>query len=70
MDELPKDVKENKKLVIELIERRRRHLREKLLEEHPDVLAHIEARRERLEKRLEKQNPEGIRKWRHWKDEI
>lgn len=70
LDELPKDVKENKKLVIELIERRRRHLREKLLEEHPDVLAHIEARRERLEKRLEKQNPEGIRKWRHWKDEI
>lgn len=68
LDELPKDVKENKKLVIELIERRRRHLREKLLEEHPEVLAHIEARRERLEKRLEKQNPEGIRKWRHWKD--
>ena len=69
LDDLPKDVKENKKLVIELIERRRKKLRDRLLKEHPEIVEHIEERRERLERRLEKQNPDAVKRWKHWRDE-
>lgn len=69
LDDLPSDVKENKKLVIELIERRRRKLRDRLLKEHPEIVEHIEERRERLERRLEKQNPDAVKRLKHWKDE-
>ena len=30
---------------------------------------HIEERRERLERRLEKQNPDAVKRLKHWKDE-
>ena len=69
LDDLPSDVKENKKLVIELIEHRRRKLRDRLLKEHPEIVEHIEERRERLERRLEKQNPDAVKRLKHWKDE-
>ena len=69
LDDLPSDVKENKKLVIELIERRRRKLRDRLLKEHPEIVEHVEERRERLERRLEKQNPDAVKRLKHWKDE-
>ena len=69
LDDLPKDVKENKKLVVELIERRRKKLRDRLLKEHPEIVEHIEERRERLERRLEKQNPDAVKRWKHWRDE-
>lgn len=69
LDDLPSDVKENKKFVIELIERRRRKLRDRLLKEHPEIVEHIEERRERLERRLEKQNPDAVKRLKHWKDE-
>ena len=52
---------------MELIEKRRTRIREKVLEEHPELAARLEQNRIRLEKRLEKQNPEAMRKWREWK---
>ena len=52
-----------------MIERRRRKLRARLLQEHPEIVEHIEERRERLERRLEKQNPDAVKRLKHWKDE-
>lgn len=62
MDELPGELKENSALVLKLIERRRRILRERILREHPNMEMHLKEKQEILEHRLEKQNPEGIRK--------
>ena len=39
------------------------------LKEHPEIVEHIEERRERLERRLEKQNPDAVKRLKHWKDE-
>ena len=33
------------------------------------MLERLEQRRKKLEERLEKQNPEAVRKWKHWKEE-
>ncbi len=72
MDELPEKMKgrDNRRVILELIEKRRRHIMEQMQKEHPEVLQKLEARRIKLEKRLEKQNPEAIRRLREWEKEI
>ena len=62
LDELPKALSGQKKLVMELLEKRRRFLVKKLEKEDPQVLEKLRASREILERRLEKQNPEAARK--------
>lgn len=62
IDDLPRELKENSTLVIRLIERRRRVLRERILREHPSLREHLKKKQDILEQRLEKQNPEGIRR--------
>ena len=62
IDDLPQELKENSTLVIRLIERRRRVLRERILREHPSLREHLKKKQDILEQRLEKQNPEGIRR--------
>ena len=52
---------------MELIEKRRSRIREKILEEHPELASKLEQNRKRLEERLEQQNPEAMKKWRDWK---
>lgn len=61
MNELPEEVKEKASLVLNLIERRRRTLRENLLREHPEIKKHLEEKFSHMEQRLEGQNPEGFR---------
>lgn len=62
IDDLPRELKENSALVVRLIERRRRVLRDRILREHPNIREHLKEKRDILEHRLQKQNPEGIRK--------
>ena len=47
---------DNRTVVLELIEKRRRRIMEQLRRENPDVLEKLKASRARLERRLEKQN--------------
>ena len=62
IDEFPAEVREKSSLVLSLIERRRRVLRDKLLREHPGVKEHLDEKQERMERRLQKQNPEGMQR--------
>lgn len=62
IDDLPRELKENSALVVRLIERRRKVLRDRILREHPNIREHLKEKRNLLEHRLQKQNPEGIRK--------
>lgn len=62
IDDLPKELKENSALVVRLIERRRRVLRDRILREYPNIREHLNEKRDILDHRLEKQNPEGFRK--------
>ena len=64
IDDFPPQVREKSSLVLSLIERRRRILRDRLLKEHPNVREHLEQKQEILERRLEKQNPKGLEKLR------
>lgn len=69
IDDLPKELKENSTLVVRLIERRRRVLRDRVLREYPNIREHLKKKQDIMEHRLEKQNPEGIRKL-HGMDEL
>lgn len=62
IDDFPQELKENSALVVRLIERRRRVLRDRILREHPNIREHLKEKRDILEHRLQKQNPEGVRK--------
>ncbi len=62
IDDFPAEVREKSTLVVSLIERRRRILRDKLLKEHPNVKEHLKEKQAILERRLIKQNPEGVRR--------
>lgn len=64
IDEFPPEVKEKRGLVISLIEKRRRVLRDTLLREHPGVKEHLDERRAQMEERLNRQNPTGMRRLR------
>lgn len=61
IDDLPQELKEDRRLVVRMIERRR-ILRDRILKEHPNIREHLEEKQEIMEYRLEKQNPEGLRK--------
>lgn len=62
IDDLPQELKDNSTLVVRLIERRRKMLRDRILREHPNISEHLKEKQDLMEHRLEKQNPEGIRK--------
>lgn len=72
MDELAKNISEenNRVMILELIEKRRRRILEQIQREHPEVLEQLEASRIRLERRLEKQNPQAAKKLHEWEDRI
>ena len=72
MDELPDNLtqEDNRAIILELIEKRRRIILEQLQHEHPEVLEHLEMSRRKLELRLEKQNPEAARRLHEWEEKI
>ena len=71
MDELSKNLsaQDNRAVILELIEKRRRRIMEQVQKEHPEVLERLEASRVRLEHRLEKQNPEAAKRH-EWEEKI
>lgn len=70
LDELPENLRGDRKVILQLIEKRRRKIEQQLLVYHPEIVEHLKKSRERLEKRLEKQNPEAARKLHKWEKEI
>lgn len=70
LDKLPENLRGDRKVILQLIEKRRRKIEQQLLIHHPDIVEHLKKSRERLEKRLEKQNPEAARKLHKWEEEI
>lgn len=72
LDELSEHLKDekDKKLILQLIEKRRRRLTEELRNENPEVLEKLMASREKLERRLQKQNPEGARRFHQWEEQL
>lgn len=58
IDDLPQELKDNRKLAVGLIERRRKILRDRILREHPNLHEHLKQKRETLERRLKKQRME------------
>ena len=63
-------MKEKSSLVVSLIERRRRILRDELLREHPNVQEHLDEKQAILERRLKKQNPEGVRRLHELEEDV
>ncbi len=61
---------DNRTVVLELIEKRRRRIMEQLRRENPDVLEKLKASRARLERRLEKQNPEAAKRLHEWEKKM
>ena len=55
LDELSQALAENQPLVLQLIEKRRRILRDRVLREHPEVFDKLQKHRRKLEERLELQ---------------
>ena len=55
VDEMPKSLTDNKHLIYQLIEKRRRILKDKILREHPEIFEKLEKHRKKLEERLEHQ---------------
>lgn len=45
IDDLPKELKKDRKLAVRLIERRRRILRDRILKEHPNIQGHLKENR-------------------------
>ena len=70
LDELPENLRGDRKVILQLIEKRRRKIEQQLLLHHPEILDHLKKNRERLEKRLEKQNPEAARKLHEWERQM
>lgn len=70
MDEFPEQLsaQQNKAVILELLEKRRRKIREQLYKENPEVLEKLESYRAKLEKRLEKQNPDAVRRLHEWEE--
>ena len=66
LDELPENLRGDRKVILQLIEKRRRKIEQQLLIHHPDIVEHLKKSRERLEK----QNPEAARKLHKWEEEI
>ena len=70
LDELPETFRGDRKVILQLSEKRRRKIEQQLLFHHPEIVEHLKKSRERLEKRLEKQNPEAARKLHEWEVQI
>lgn len=70
LDELPENLRGDRKVILQLIEKRRRKIEQQLLLHHPEIVEHLKKSRERLEKRLEKQNPEAARKLHEWEKQM
>lgn len=72
MDELPESLTEqdNRTVILELIEKRRRRILEQLRRENPEVLERLKASRVKLEERLEKQNPEAAKRLHEWEEKL
>lgn len=72
MDELPEQLsaQQNKAVILELLEKRRRRIRDQLYKENPEVLEKLENYRAKLEKRLEKQNPDAFQKLHEWETKL
>ena len=70
LDELPENLRGDRKVILQLIEKRRRKIEQQLLLHHPEILDHLKKNRERLERRLEKQNPEAARKLHEWERQM
>ena len=66
LDEFPENLRGDRKVILQLIEKRRRKIEQQLLLHHPEILDHLKKNRERLERRLEKQNPEAAKKLHEW----
>ena len=48
LDELPENLRGDKKVILQLIEKRRRKIEQQLLMHHPEILDHLKKNRERL----------------------
>ena len=59
-----------RKVILELIEKRRRRIMEQLQRENPEILERLKESRIRLERRLEKQNPDAARRLHEWEEKI
>lgn len=70
LDELPENLRGDRKVILQLIEKRRRRIEQQLLLHHPEIVEHLKKNREKLERRLEKQNPEAARKLHEWEAQI
>ena len=72
MDELPEHMTEehNRRVVLELIEKRRRHIARQLQQDNPEILEKLKASRVKLEKRLEKQQPEAAKRLRRLEEKL
>nr|WP_317282585.1 SulP family inorganic anion transporter [uncultured Sellimonas sp.] len=66
LDELPEDFNKKQKIVLKLLEKRRRHILEELRKENPEKLEQLKQSREKLERRLKKQNPKAVEKLHQW----
>ena len=66
LDELPKELTADKRVVLSLIEKRRRAISDRMSKENPEVYEKLKKSREKLEKRLKKQNPEAAKKIEAW----
>lgn len=64
LDELPEGMSdmEHRRIVLQLIEKRRHRIVEQIEREHPEVLEALKNSRKKLEMRLKKQNPEAARR--------
>ena len=63
LDELPENLRGDRKVILQLIEKRRRKIEQQLLLHHPEIVEH-------LKKSREKQNPEAARKLHEWEVQI
>ena len=70
LDELPENLRGDSKVILQLIEKRRRKIEQQLLLHHPEIAEHLKKGRERLERRLEKQNPEAAKKLHEWEKQM
>ncbi len=72
IDELPTTLQDtdNRQLVLQLIEKRRHKIVERLRNENPEILAKLRESQKRLEQKLEQQNPEAARKLHQWEEQL
>lgn len=72
MDELPEQLtgRDNRDVILGLLEKRRHRIMEQLKQEHPEVMERLKASRIKLEQRLEKQNPKAVKRLHEWEEKM